>query len=377
MEAARFSDAHRPQRGLAPDRQVAVGVGAVQALGEDALGDGGRHLPHLEEPVEAEIAHAVEVGGVQPRPDDHLGQQRQRRRRGPLERGEADEGRVRTDLGVELRAEPAERLVQRERIEVAAPFVEEVAGDRREPGRPAGSNEAPARTSTRTDMSGTSPCTAVHASRPFESRRRRISGNANDRLGPGGRQARSIHGHQDTETGFEPSRASDVAAVRHDAQRHTRRAQPSRRRSHQPRGVRPAIPRQVFVEVPGCPEVHVVGVQLIRLPAEAADGLQAVQEMRFGLCQAPLQLRRRRPFRMEPRQLACDGLFELGERAARRRGRDDLKEAAELARALRRRHLGRDALFVHQAAIQPRRLAAGQHLGHQIQLRVVFGEEGR
>ena len=80
---------------------------------------------------------------------------------------------------------------------------------------------------------------------------------------------------------------------------------------------------------------------------------------------------------MKPRQLGGDGLFDLGERSARRRGSDDLKEAPELARPLRRRDLGRDALLVDQAAIQPRRLSAGQHLGHQIQLGVVFGEERR
>ena len=58
------------------------------------------------------------------------------------------------------------------------------------------------------------------------------------------------------------------------------------------------------------------------------------------------------------------GRFELGERPARRGRRDDLKEAAELARALRRGHLGRNALFVDQTPVEPRRLAAGEHLGH-------------
>ena len=113
---------------------MAVRMRAVQALGEHPLGDGGRHFPHLKEPVEAQIAHTLEVGGVQPGPHDHVGQQPQRRRRGPLERGEADECRVRAHLGIELRAQPSERLVQGERVEIAAPFVEEVAGDGRKPG---------------------------------------------------------------------------------------------------------------------------------------------------------------------------------------------------------------------------------------------------
>ena len=138
MKPARFAGAHRPQRCFAPDRQMAVRMRAVQPLSEHPLGNRGRHLPHLEEPVEPEIAHALEIGGIQPRPHDHLRQQRQRGRRGSLERGEADERRVGADLGIELRAEPAEGLVQGERIEVAAPFVEEVAGDgcRARGGRP-------------------------------------------------------------------------------------------------------------------------------------------------------------------------------------------------------------------------------------------------
>ena len=46
-----------------------------------------------------------------------------------FERGQADQRGVGADLGVELRAEPPERLVQLERVEIAAAFVEQIAGD--------------------------------------------------------------------------------------------------------------------------------------------------------------------------------------------------------------------------------------------------------
>ena len=55
----------------------------------------------------------------------------------PRQRRQAEQGRVGSDVGVELRADPSERFVERERVEVAAAFVEHVAGDRGEArGRP-------------------------------------------------------------------------------------------------------------------------------------------------------------------------------------------------------------------------------------------------
>ena len=122
-------------------------------------------------------SRAVEVGGLEAGARNHLCQQRQRRRRRPLERREPDERRIGADLGLELRAEPAERLVQRQRVEPAAAFIEEVSGERREPGRSAGSSAAPARMTTSTETRGTSRCSAVQASRPFDSFRCRISGS--------------------------------------------------------------------------------------------------------------------------------------------------------------------------------------------------------
>ena len=56
-----------------------------------------------------------------------------RARRGEAaEDGDAGDGRVRADVGVELRAEPRERLVHLDRRTIAAAFVEHVGGDRGE-----------------------------------------------------------------------------------------------------------------------------------------------------------------------------------------------------------------------------------------------------
>ena len=64
------------------------------------------------------------------------------------ERGQPKERRVGADFGIELARRAARGLVQRERIEIAAAFVEQIAVIAASPGRSAGSNAAPARTST-------------------------------------------------------------------------------------------------------------------------------------------------------------------------------------------------------------------------------------
>ena len=60
-----------------------------------------------------------------------------------------------------------------------------------------------------------------------------------------------------------------------------------------------------------------------------------------------------------------------------RGGRDDLEEAADLARVLRRGHFGGEPLLEHQRAIEARGLAAGEHFGDQIELGVAGREQRR
>ena len=54
-------DRQRAQRFLGADRQVPVGVLGIEQLGEDAVGDGRRQIAELDEPVEPQLAHAIEV----------------------------------------------------------------------------------------------------------------------------------------------------------------------------------------------------------------------------------------------------------------------------------------------------------------------------
>ena len=68
--------------------------------------------------------------------------------------------------------------------------------------------------------------------------------------------------------------------------------------------------------------------------------------------------------------LVDDDRFELRQRVARGGGRGDLHEARDLARVLRGRHVGGDALVEDQPAVQPRRLAVGENVGGQIELGV-------
>ena len=75
--------------------------------------------------------------------------------------------------------------------------------------------------------------------------------------------------------------------------------------------------------------------------------------------------------------LLGDGALELDQRAPRRRGRDDLEEAAGLARILRRGHFGGEPLLEDERAIEARRLAAGEHFGDEIELGVAGREQRR
>ena len=81
VKVLRLADAHRAQRVLIADRQVAVRVRTVEAPGKDALRERGWHLAHLQQPVETKVANAIEVVGVQARIGNHLGEERQRARR--------------------------------------------------------------------------------------------------------------------------------------------------------------------------------------------------------------------------------------------------------------------------------------------------------
>src|SRR5215207_3633824 len=129
MKADDVVDRERTQRALRADRQVSVRVLGIEQLREDAVGDGRRQIAELDEPIEPQLAHPIEIALIQERYPDHRGEQVERSRGVLFERRQLEERRVGADLGIEMRTYPAEGFVHRERVEIAAALVEQIAGD--------------------------------------------------------------------------------------------------------------------------------------------------------------------------------------------------------------------------------------------------------
>ena len=278
------------------DRQVAVRMVAIEQLRERAIGQRRRHVLQLQQPVQPQIADAIELALLEPRADQHVAHQLEAAIEIALERRQAEDGGVVTDVDVELRADAAERLVDVERRRSPQPSSSMSPVIAARPGRSGGSDDGPDR-HQRQHARPAAParCSTVQTRRPFGERRAADLGKRERALGPERRQAAAIGRHQETATGCDP-RAPAPTRPRGTTLRTTRRVglEPlSRAACAQPLGGRRAIALEVLLEVAGVAEEHVVGVQLIRLAAEPADGLQPEEEVRLGLRQAALELRRR------------------------------------------------------------------------------------
>ena len=165
------------------------------------------------------------------------------------------------------------------------------------PGRSPGSADAPAGTSSE-------HADERHRDGARPSRRAarwRASGGRSSGSGRGAR-ARAPAGGCDRRSSRDRHRPrverESQTAARDDAEDHAlTREEPARGGAAKRFARRAAVALQIALEVPGIAEEHVVGVQLIGLAAETADGLQAEEEVRLRLRQAALQLvRRRTPF---------------------------------------------------------------------------------
>ena len=125
----------------------------------------------LQQPVQAQIADAIELALLEARPDRPCRATSSRPRAEiPLERRQAEHRRVVADVGVELRADPRQRFVHVERRPIAAALVEHVGGDRGEPWpvRPDRTTRRPAPAAS-TTTSGTWRCSTVQTRRPLAS----------------------------------------------------------------------------------------------------------------------------------------------------------------------------------------------------------------
>jgi hypothetical protein len=97
---------------------------------------------------------------------------------------------------------------------------------------------------------------------------------------------------------------------------------------------------------------HVVGVQLIRLAAEAADRLNAIDELRIRLRACALELVCGGPVVGEIADAAQDHPLQIAEGHARRRGRRDLEHTRHFARVLVSDDIRRNLLVVDQRSIE-------------------------
>ena len=104
-------------------------MAAVEQLGEHAVGDRRRQVAKLQQPMQAQLPHAIDFPLLEARPHHHVGDELEAAIQKSLQRRQADDGGVVADVGLELCADPAQRFVDIERGTIAAAFVEHVRGD--------------------------------------------------------------------------------------------------------------------------------------------------------------------------------------------------------------------------------------------------------
>ncbi len=209
MKGAHLFVGHRAQRRFGSHRQVRVRMVAEEQPAERAVRQRRRHVAQLHQPVDAKFAQAPELVRIERGPRQDVGQQPQPSAGEACEHRERDHRRVGSDLGVDRRADAAQFLLQLDGCPPARPFVQHVRGERREAGtirridRGAGRHQ-------RDD--GNERQTAVLHGPHVEAVRERVLDDlrkAEQRVGPGHRQARAVDRHDGT-TGVDPDTARSV-----------------------------------------------------------------------------------------------------------------------------------------------------------------------
>ena len=208
VERRDVSERQRAQRPFGADRHVSVRVIAVEQLREHAIGERRRHVAELQQTIEPQLAHAIELALLQTRPDQHVGDQLEPLIEKPAERRQADQRRVVADVGVELRTDPSQRFVDVERRAVPAPLVEHVRGDRGKPGPSRGIRR---RADRQQHEHADERHLPVFGGPDAKSAAERLAPDLGKREGafrPECRQPAAIHPHYDTATGPEPGSAN-------------------------------------------------------------------------------------------------------------------------------------------------------------------------
>ena len=107
----------RAERALTADRQVPVGMALIEQFRERAVRKCRWHVSHLHEPVQTEIADAVEVSALESRALDHVAEQRETAVGETGQHRQAEQRGIGADLGVDLSADAPQRLVEPQRVE--------------------------------------------------------------------------------------------------------------------------------------------------------------------------------------------------------------------------------------------------------------------
>jgi len=111
MKRSDVVDGHRRQRAFVAERRVAVRCVAVQKPRKDTIGDDARHVSQLNQAVQPQLSDPQEIGVAKRGSDHDVGEKLEGAAGKPAERRQAHEHRVRTDVGIELRADSRDVLV--------------------------------------------------------------------------------------------------------------------------------------------------------------------------------------------------------------------------------------------------------------------------
>ena len=146
-------------------------------------------------------------------------------------------------------------------------------------------------------------------------------------------------------------------------------------RLHLVRGHR-RVALEVLVQVSGVAGELVVGLESVRHPTEPADIFETGDDAGADRGLGGRQLLGRRPARRERIQLVVDRRLQLVRGVTRLGGRPNLEVRIELRRLLEGGHVLGDLLLVHQALVEPARLAAAQDAGRDVGFGVTGLEVG-
>ena len=182
---------------------------AVQHARKRAIGHRAGVVLQLTQPLQSQVANAIEVVVGEVGFGDHLVDERQAGVEKPIERGHPDHHRVHAHVEIELAADARHAIGDVERRLPAAAFVEEARGDRHQPDTPPRDpptiRRAPAAPPRRPAPRDASPRAARGR---WAASVRTMRGKWNGRSAPGNREPAAVDDAHETLTSTAPGSAS-------------------------------------------------------------------------------------------------------------------------------------------------------------------------